>query len=184
MTAPLVVWDPRMLGYDLGGDHPLHPLRWELTWALAGRTRGAGRAYQVLAPEPADDETLGPDAHSGYIAAVRAARRTRSSAVGHGLGTADNPVFPRMHEASALVAGGRCRRPRRSRRGEVDRAVNFAGGLHHAMADRASGFCVYNDAALAIAALLDAGGAGSPTSTSTCTTATACRPRSTTTPGC
>ena len=41
-------------------------------------------------------------------------------------------------------------------RGEVDRAVNFCGGLHHAMADRASGFCVYNDAALAIAALLEA----------------------------
>ncbi len=34
MTAPLVIWDPRMLGYDLGGNHPLHPLRWELTWAL------------------------------------------------------------------------------------------------------------------------------------------------------
>ena len=40
---------------------------------------------------------------------------------------------------------------------EVDRAVNFCGGLHHAMADSASGFCVYNDAALGIAALLEAG---------------------------
>ena len=40
---------------------------------------------------------------------------------------------------------------------EVDRAVNFCGGLHHAMADHASGFCVYNDAALGIAALLEAG---------------------------
>jgi hypothetical protein len=34
----LVMWDPRMLGYDLGGKHPLHPLRWELTW----RVRPAG----------------------------------------------------------------------------------------------------------------------------------------------
>ena len=42
-------------------------------------------------------------------------------------------------------------------RREVDRAVNFCGGLHHAMADHASGFCVYNDAALGIAALLEAG---------------------------
>ena len=37
MTVPLVVWDRRMLGYDLGGDHPMHPLRWELTWALASQ---------------------------------------------------------------------------------------------------------------------------------------------------
>ena len=35
--------------------------------------------------------------------------------------------------------------------------MNFCGGLHHAMADSASGFCVYNDAALAIAAMLEAG---------------------------
>jgi acetoin utilization protein AcuC len=36
-------------------------------------------------------------------------------------------------------------------------AVNIAGGLHHAMPDRSSGFCVYNDVAVAIRALLDAG---------------------------
>ena len=35
--------------------------------------------------------------------------------------------------------------------------MNFCGGLHHAMPDSASGFCVYNDAALAIATLLRAG---------------------------
>jgi acetoin utilization protein AcuC len=41
--------------------------------------------------------------------------------------------------------------------GEVRHAFNPGGGLHHAMPDRAAGFCVYNDAAAAIAALLDAG---------------------------
>ena len=46
MTAPLVIWDTRMLGYDLGGDHPLHPLRWELTWALAGEL-GLGHVLLV-----------------------------------------------------------------------------------------------------------------------------------------
>ena len=58
--------------------------------------------------------------------------------------------------------------------GDVDHAFNAAGGLHHAMPDRASGFCVYDDPAVAIAWLLAAGrGTRSPTSTSTCTTATA-----------
>jgi acetoin utilization protein AcuC len=62
-----------------------------------------------------------------------------------------------MHDSAALFAGGSVAAARAIARGEVDRAVNFCGGLHHAMADRASGFCVYNDAALAIAALLEAG---------------------------
>ena len=41
--------------------------------------------------------------------------------------------------------------------GRADRAVNIAGGRHHAMPDRASGFCVYNDCAVAISWLLDHG---------------------------
>ena len=156
MTAPLVVWDPRMLGYDLGGDHPLHPLRWELTWALAGDL-GILDAYQVLTPDAADDQTLGTIHTPAYIAAVREASEEFPGRVGHGLGTPDNPMFPGMHENSALIAGGSVQAAQAIARGDVDRAVNFCGGLHHAMADYASGFCVYNDAALAIRALLDAG---------------------------
>jgi acetoin utilization deacetylase AcuC-like enzyme len=68
--------------------------------------------------------------------------------------------------------------------GRAQHAVNISGGLHHAMRDRASGFCVFNDAAVAIQWLLDQGTSASPTSTSTSTTATACRPSSTTTRGC
>ena len=69
-------------------------------------------------------------------------------------------------------------------RGEVDRAVNFCGGLHHAMADSASGFCVYNDAALAIAALLRAGVRRVAYVDVDAHHGTVCRPRSTPTPGC
>ena len=88
-----------------------------------------------------------------------AAPRDRASAfsVGHGLGTPDNPIFPGMHDSAALIAGGSVAAARAIARGEVDRAVNFCGGLHHAMADSASGFGVYNDAALSIAAMLQAG---------------------------
>ena len=145
-----------MLGYDLGGDHPLHPLRWELTWALAGEL-GVLEHYQVLEPEPADDETLGRIHTPDYIEAVREASEDDRGAVGHGLGTADNPIFPGMHDNAALIAGGSIDAARAIAHGEVDRAVNFCGGLHHAMPDYASGFCVYNDVALAIKALLDAG---------------------------
>ena len=125
MTAPLVVYDPRMLAYNLGGHHPLHPLRWELTWALAGGLGVLG-AYQVLTPEVADDETLGTVHTPGYIAAVREASEMFPGAVGHGLGTADNPIFPGMHESAALIAGGSVAAARAIAHGEVDRAVQRA----------------------------------------------------------
>jgi len=157
VSRPLVVWDPRMLGYDFGGHHPLHPLRWELTWLLS-RTLGVIDGFEVFAPGPADAQTLGLVHSAGYIDAVRRASRPGFPfSVGHGLGTPDNPIFPGMHDTAALIAGGSVAAARAIAHGEVDRAVNFFGGLHHAMADHASGFCVYNDAALAIAALLQAG---------------------------
>jgi len=93
---------------------------------------------------------------AGYVAAVRAAPDAGSD-VGHGLGTPDNPVFPGMHQASALVVGGSVLAADLIATGEVDRAVNIAGGLHHAMPDHASGFCVYNDVAVSVAWLRERG---------------------------
>ena len=146
-----------MLGFDLGGNHPLHPLRWELTWLLA-QTLCVVDYFDILEPEPADVDTLGLVHTLAYIDAVRRASRPGFRfSVGHGLGTADNPIFPGMHQNAALIAGGSVAAGRAIAHREVDRAVNFCGGLHHAMADSASGFCVYNDAALGIAALLEAG---------------------------
>ncbi len=147
-----------MLGYrHPGGHHPMDPLRWALTWMLAG-TLGVLDAYETLAPGPADAATLGMVHTASYVDAVRRASRVGFPfSVGHGLGTEDDPIFPGMHQAAALIAGGSVAAARAIARGEVDRAVNFCGGLHHAMANYASGFCVYNDAALSVAALLAEG---------------------------
>ena len=146
-----------MLGYHHGAHHPMDPIRWELTWQLAG-SLGVLDDYQVVAPKPADADTLALVHTLGYVDAVRRASASGFQfSVGHGLGTPDDPIFPGMHDAAALIAGGSVTAARAIASGEVDRAVNFCGGLHHAMPDSASGFCVYNDAALAIAALLEAG---------------------------
>jgi acetoin utilization protein AcuC len=93
-----------------------------------------------------------------YIAAVRrvGADPTQSD-LERGLGTADDPVFAGMHEAAALVAGASVRAARAVWTGEAEHAVNIAGGLHHAMPGAASGFCIYNDPAIAIAWLLAQG---------------------------
>jgi acetoin utilization protein AcuC len=73
------------------------------------------------------------------------------------VGTTDDPVFPGRYDASALVAGGSAQAALRMWRGEVEHAVNIAGGLHHAMRGFASGFCIFNDVVLAIRTLLAEG---------------------------
>ena len=74
-----------------------------------------------------------------------------------GLGTADNPLFTGMHEASALVAGATLAAAQAVWTGSAQHGASIAGGLHHAMRANASGFCVYNDPAIAIKWLLQAG---------------------------
>ena len=152
-----VVWDDGYLEYDLGGDHPLHPVRLALTVSLA-RELGVldGPRVELVAPRPAGDDLLTLVHDPAYLDVVRRAPYDPWG-VGHGFDSPDNPVFPRMFEASALIAGGSVLAAERVWEGRVRHAVNIAGGLHHAMRARASGFCVFNDAAISIARLLQLG---------------------------
>jgi acetoin utilization protein AcuC len=155
-AGAVVVWDPALLGYDFG-DHPMSPVRVELTIALARRLGVLGRpGVRVVAPEAAGEAAILRVHTPEYLAAVQVAPGDPGFS-GYGLNTADDPVFSHMHEASALIAGASIAAAEAVWYGEARRAVNVAGGLHHAMPDRASGFCVYNDPAIAIARLLDAG---------------------------
>jgi acetoin utilization protein AcuC len=153
-----VPWDPSLVDYDFGATHPLNPIRVELTIALA---RGLGvfdRANVTQLPvTPADDALLTLVHAPSYLDAVKEAGATGRADPLHGLGTMDNPVFTDMHEASALVAGGTLAAARAVLSGTHDHAVNVAGGLHHAMPAAASGFCIYNDPAIAIAWMLGQG---------------------------
>ena len=150
-----VVWTPEFLTYRLSPDHPLNPVRLDLTVRLA-RELGVLEGVDLLEPHPAPPEQVQRIHEPSYLDAVRAAPAVGED-LRHGLGTDDNPVFPHMHEASSLVCGGSLLAAREIAEGRADRAVNIAGGLHHAMRDRASGFCVYNDVAVAISWLLDHG---------------------------
>jgi acetoin utilization protein AcuC len=150
-----LAWDEKLTEYDFGPGHPLAPVRVELTIALA-RELGVLSlpSVAVLDPAPATDEELELVHDAAYIDAVRRAGRDGTADFSYGLGTADDPVFPGMHEASALVAGATLAAARAVWRGEALHTANIAGGLHHAMRRSASGFCVYNDPAIAIKWLL------------------------------
>ena len=154
-TRAAVVWTPQFLSYDLGDDHPLDPVRLDLTMRLATEL-GVMEGIEPTVPEPAPDEEIQRIHVPSFLSAVKSAPETPFG-IGHGLGTDDNPIFFGMHEASALICGGSLAAAREIAEGRAERAVNIAGGLHHAMADRAAGFCVYNDCAVAISWLLDHG---------------------------
>ena len=142
--------------YDLGPQHPLRPARVILTRQLI-------HDYGIVDGE-AVVERLARDATDDEIALVHTARYVDAvRRAGHGepgpwwefgFGPGDNPVFPHMHEAAARVAGASLVAAEAVLSGRAQHAFNPAGGLHHAMAERASGFCVYDDPALAIAWLL------------------------------
>ncbi|MGH8795243.1 MAG: acetoin utilization protein AcuC, partial [Stackebrandtia sp.] len=152
-----VLWDDALLSYKLSADHPLDPVRVELTMALAEGLGVLDRdGVAVAKPSPVDERLLAGVHDSGYIEAVKRASDGRTAG-GYGLGAPDNPVFPGMHDAAALVTGASVAAAEAVWSGEAPRAVNIAGGLHHAMPDRASGFCVYNDPAVAITRLLELG---------------------------
>jgi acetoin utilization protein AcuC len=151
-----LAWDERLTGYDFGPGHPLAPVRVELTIALA-RELGVLAGVPVLTPVPADQAELELVHDAAYIDAVRQAGHDGRANLRYGLGTPDDPVFPAMHEASALVAGATLAAARAVWSGEAGHAANIAGGLHHAMRRSASGFCVYNDPAIAISWLLAQG---------------------------
>lgn len=150
-----MAWDDALTQYDFGPGHPLAPVRVALAVALA-RELGvlAGPSVSEIVPPPATDAELATVHDDDYIAAVRQAGRTLAANLRYGLGTPDNPVFEGMHEASALVAGATLAAARAVLAGSAVHAVSIAGGLHHAMRRAASGFCVYNDPALAITWLL------------------------------
>ena len=166
-----VAWDERLTDYHFGPGHPLAPVRLELTMQLAhefGLWDEPG--VTVAAPAPATDADLELVHEARYIAAVRTvsgwaedlgARGLEVTQFRYartfGLGTGDQPVFPGMHHSSALVTGATLAAARAVWSGSARHGASIAGGMHHAMAARASGFGVYNDPAIAIAWLLEQG---------------------------
>ena len=166
MTCTLhMSWDERLTSYDFGPEHPLAPIRVKLTIELARALGVLARPGVVVAAAPAaTDADLELVHDPAYIAVVKAAggdadepRPDPVTLLRHGLGTPDDPVFTGMHAASALVAGATLGAARVLWSGSVQHAVSIAGGLHHAMRGNASGFCIYNDPAIAIAWLLAQG---------------------------
>lgn len=151
MRARLIHSDA-LTRYDYGAGHPMGP----------GRVRGAvelARQLGVLdhldvVEGPGADDALVRLVHSDdYIEAVRSDRVQTH----YGIGTPDNPLVIGMHEVAARVTAATVEAARSVWQGETKRAANISGGLHHAMPSAMSGFCCYNDCAVAIRWLQEQG---------------------------
>ncbi len=152
-----VVFDQTLTEYDFGPSHPMSPVRVDLTMRLA-RELGVLEQLRTVPAPMADDDLIATVHDPALIEAVMLAGK---DPVGfepaHGLGSDDNPVFHDMHRAASHVVGATVEAFRQVWSGESLHSANITGGLHHAMPDRASGFCIYNDLAVGIRWLLDNG---------------------------
>ncbi len=155
-----LIWDDAMARYDFGPSHPLAPVRVELTVELI-RALGlvTGSDVVEVAPRAYDESELLRLHRPDFVEAVKRVSADPSIRAdwAHGLGPGDNPIFGGMHDASMHVCAASKEAARVVWEGEADHAFNPAGGLHHAMPDRAAGFCIYNDPAVAIDWLLEHG---------------------------
>jgi acetoin utilization protein AcuC len=151
-----VVWDPRFRTYDFGPGHPFDETSRDfavrlLETALTPDQRAAIDWHRDIGPAPLSSLLSFHD--PTFLEFVREA----SDAGDHRLLDAhDTPSFPGCFEASARIVAG----TETAVRLVLDRggiAFAPAGGLHHAQRDRASGFCIFNDLAVGIAAALSGG---------------------------
>jgi acetoin utilization protein AcuC len=148
--AVTVVWDDQFLSYDLGPSHPFTEVPRQLGADLAVRWAAeAGVPVDLRSTVgPATPEELTKFHTATYLRTVaRAAERGDGAPLDQG----DTPSFPGCDRAAAQIVGGTLAAFASVRGDGPRRTFQPGGGLHHARPDRASGFCIYNDIAVALA---------------------------------
>ncbi|WPK10575.1 acetoin utilization protein AcuC [Lysinibacillus louembei] len=152
MKNALFVYSPDQLGYKFSDTHPFNHKRLILTMDLL-KEIGALKDEDIIPARLATDEEIALAHDEKYIDIVKKAGHGELSAKQgerYGIGTEDTPIFPNMHEASALLVGGTLQAVDAVLQGKARHALNLGGGLHHGFYGRASGFCIYNDSSIAI----------------------------------
>jgi acetoin utilization protein AcuC len=150
-----LVYHGDFLRYDFGEDHALRQTRLLLARDLIADYGLLTEAEEIV-PAPAGEEALLRVHVPEYVSVVKdLSVHPKGVDYEHGLGTADNPVFGGMYEAALLHVGGTLRACEDVASGRRSRALTLGGGFHHALPDKASGFCIFNDLAVGLRSLLD-----------------------------
>lgn len=149
-----LVYTDEYLKYDFGYFHPLRPEKKRLAYDLI-RAYGITDDPRVMVkdPGPPQEEPLllvHTREFVDYVKEVSEVGEVYLYTLRHGIGFGDNPPFKGMYEATAVIVSGAVFTCELVMEGEAEHAFNLAGGMHHAQEDWASGFCIFNDLAVAI----------------------------------
>jgi acetoin utilization protein AcuC len=158
-----LVYGDELMKHHLSDQHPLQPIRVKLAVDLI-RSTGLIEHAHLLPPRRATIQELGLVHSRRYIEVVRKLSdpKQRDSVSPDemdeaGFASADNPISDELHEGAALVAGATLVAAQAIESGAALHVFSPSGGLHHAHRERASGFCTYDDPAIACRWLKDQG---------------------------
>lgn len=149
---PVFIYSNQLQQYKFSNEHPFNQLRVKLTYDLL-KAINVFADSQIIEPRMATDEELKLIHDESYINAVKLAGQgelAENVALNYGIGTEDTPIFPNMHDASALLVGSTLTAVDYVLTGKAPHALSLGGGLHHGFRGKASGFCIYNDSSVAI----------------------------------
>ena len=172
MTEAAFIYGDALSRHELRQDHPMRPVRLRYTYELL-ESYGAfdGKTSRLVNPRTANEEELEWVHTPEYIDAVRRLSENPSGSLessgspepgvrperfGFSDG-GDNPVYPGMYDAASLSSGATLVAAEMVAERRADVAFSISGGLHHAAPTHASGFCIFNDPAIAIRYFLDRG---------------------------
>ncbi|MCX6023312.1 MAG: acetoin utilization protein AcuC [Chloroflexi bacterium] len=161
MPEAALVYANELAQHVLRADHPMRPIRLQMTSDLINAYGLLERPEALLAlPRPASAEELLSIHTAEYIEAVQSLSERRGHLIPGAFGfseSGDNPVYSGMWEAALLSTGASLVAMELVLDGKTRVAFNPSGGLHHAMASCASGFCIFNDPAVIIKIMADRG---------------------------
>lgn len=146
------IYSDALLNYHFNPEHPFNQKRVVLTKELLEATNQLN-PNEIVDPRMATDDELALFHDRAYIEALKKASTghlSENEGLEYGIGTEDTPMFKGMHEASSYLVGGSLTAVDSVLEGDFYHALNVGGGLHHGFNRRASGFCIYNDGAVAI----------------------------------
>lgn len=155
-SKPVFIYNEQETRYHFHEYHPFNQKRLLLTVELLDMLNAIPSSC-IIPPRMASDEELRYVHYPRYIEAVKALSTASPAgswlveAEKYGLDTEDTPYFEFMHEVTSMVVGGSLIAAEEVMSGKTDHALHLGGGLHHALASKGAGFCVYNDVSAAIA---------------------------------
>jgi len=164
MSGPVtLVYGDELMKHHLSDEHPLQPIRVKLTMELI-RSTGLIEHCHLVPPRSATTKELELVHSADYVELVKRLsdpelRKTipHQQVIDAGFDSADNPISEHLHDGTALVAGATLVAAEAVESGAAVHSFSPAGGLHHAHRARASGFCTYDDPAIACRWLKDRG---------------------------